>query len=62
MDNAKRPGRPPIDPERPPARVHVTIPAATYDTLYKTARAQGQSVPALIRATLAGNKQPKNTG
>jgi hypothetical protein len=57
---AKRRGRPPIDPVQPAARVHLTLAAAAYDRLYRTAQMQAISVPEAIRRQLHPPvRQPK---
>jgi hypothetical protein len=57
----KRRGRPPIDPDKPVARVHLTLAAVAYDRLYRTAQDQAISVPEVIRRHLdpPGHFQPK---
>jgi hypothetical protein len=48
----KRRGRPPIDPDAPATRVHLTLAAVSYDRLYRTAQDQAISVPEVIRRQL----------
>lgn len=57
----KRRGRPPIDPDAPAARVHLTLAAVAYDRLYRTAQDQAISVPEVIRRRLRrpAHSQPK---
>lgn len=45
-----------------PARVNVLLPGSVYDRLDRQARAEGTSVPALIRRRLSDteNRQPES--
>lgn len=46
------PGRPAIDDDQTPARVHVTVSASDYDRAYERATREGTSVPELLRRGL----------
>jgi hypothetical protein len=48
----KRPGRPPVDDENTPARVHVTLPSKDFDRADLIAKREGVSVPELLRRGL----------
>jgi hypothetical protein len=48
-----RRGRPRVDPTDRPAEVCLTLPAKQYDVLYTKARAEGVSIPEIIRRELA---------
>jgi hypothetical protein len=52
MPPVKRRGRPPIDPAGTATRVHLTLPARTYDVLFRQARAAAVTVPEAIRRQL----------
>jgi hypothetical protein len=45
-------GRPPLDPDEAPARVHVTVPSRDYDLALKRAEQEGVSIPELVRRGL----------
>jgi hypothetical protein len=54
MDEARRPGRPPVDRRDPDPSVGVYVRLASrdYDRVFERARAEGVSIPEMLRRDL----------
>lgn len=54
-----KPGRPRLDPADPSVRVTLSMPAARFDLVYQTARAERQTVSEFIRESIARRFVPR---
>ena len=54
---AKRPGRPPLDPNDQSVNVCFRLPGQQYDDLYRRAQKERTSIGDVIRTDLAKQKQ-----
>lgn len=59
-DEKPKRGRPPVDPDATPARVHLTVSTKMYDELFHVSARTGKSIPTVIRhaVQLALKKDP----